>query len=45
LYAALRKFDDLGVEIIYAEGIIDTGIGAAVMNRMAKAAGGRVVNL
>jgi len=45
LYAALRKFDDLGVEVIYAEGIIGTGIGAAVMNRMAKAAGGRVVNL
>jgi L-threonylcarbamoyladenylate synthase len=45
LYAALRKFDELCVDIIFAEGIAGTGIGEAVMNRMAKAAGGRVVNL
>jgi len=43
LYAALRMFDEKGVGIIYAEGISDTGVGVAVMNRMAKAAGGKVI--
>ena len=45
LYAALRSFDDEGVDIIYAEGITETGVGAAVMNRITKAAGGRVINI
>lgn len=43
LYACLRRFDTLGVEAIYAEGVADTGLGQAIMNRMMKAAGGRIV--
>lgn len=38
LFKALRDFDDLGVDLILAEGIEDTGIGEAVMNRLRKAA-------
>ncbi|MDR2648428.1 MAG: threonylcarbamoyl-AMP synthase [Clostridiales bacterium] len=45
LFAALRSFDDKGVDIIYAEGIADSGVGAAVMNRLTKASGGRVVDV
>lgn len=37
LYTALRKFDAEPVDVIYAEGIEDTGIGLAVMNRLRKA--------
>jgi L-threonylcarbamoyladenylate synthase len=39
LYTALRYFDDMPVDIIYAEGISETGIGLAVMNRLRKASG------
>lgn len=39
LYSALRQFDHCTVDIIYAEGIEETGLGLAVMNRMRKAAG------
>jgi len=42
LYAALRRFDDAGTEVIFAEAMPETGIGRAVMNRLYKAAGGRV---
>ena len=38
LYDVLRRFDQLGVEIILAAGIADQGIGLAVMNRLRKAA-------
>jgi len=37
LYAVLRRFDQLGVDVILAEGIEDRGIGLAVMNRLRKA--------
>lgn len=42
LYATLRECDRLGLEFIVAEGFPERGIGAALMNRMRKAAGGRV---
>ncbi len=42
LYALLRECDRLGMDAIFAEGFPETGIGAALMNRMRKAAGGRV---
>ena len=42
LYDALRRFDEAGVTYIVAEGCAEEGIGAAVMNRLRKAAGGRV---
>jgi L-threonylcarbamoyladenylate synthase len=41
LYAALRECDERGLDYIVAEGYPETGIGAALMNRLRKAAGGR----
>ncbi|WP_018132989.1 L-threonylcarbamoyladenylate synthase [Effusibacillus pohliae] len=43
LYGVLRRFDELGVERIYAESFPEAGIGAAIMNRLRKAAGYRVI--
>ncbi len=43
LYRALRHFDAAPVEVILAEGVDETGIGLAVMNRMRKAAGYRII--
>jgi len=45
LYANLRQFDTLGVDIIYAQGITLEGFGIAIMDRMKKAAEGRVVHV
>ncbi|MDO3412129.1 L-threonylcarbamoyladenylate synthase [Saccharibacillus sp. CPCC 101409] len=42
LYAALRRFDEEGATFMLAEGCADSGIGSAVMNRLGKAAGGRI---
>lgn len=42
LYAALRQFDELGITYMLAEGCSEEGIGLAIMNRMSKAAGGRI---
>lgn len=39
LYSVLRSFDDTDVELIFAEGICEQGLGLAVMNRMRKACG------
>lgn len=39
VFAALRQFDDLGVDVILAEGIEPRGVGLAVMNRLRRAAG------
>ncbi|MFD0957838.1 L-threonylcarbamoyladenylate synthase [Paenibacillus chungangensis] len=45
LYGALRRFDDEGIERMWAEGCVpDGGIGEALLNRLAKAAGHRIVN-
>lgn len=41
LYAALRRCDELELDYIVAEGFPEAGIGAALMNRLRKAAGGR----
>lgn len=43
LYAALRDFDTAGVDYIYAESFYGDGLGYAVMNRLLKAAGQRVI--
>ena len=43
LYAALRECDEKGVDYIVAEGYSEDGIGAALMNRLRKAAGGREI--
>ncbi|MBU5670890.1 L-threonylcarbamoyladenylate synthase [Paenibacillus brevis] len=43
LYAALRRFDDSGVTVMLAEACPEDGLGAAVMNRLLKAAGHRII--
>ncbi|WP_223879940.1 L-threonylcarbamoyladenylate synthase [Paenibacillus spiritus] len=43
LYAALRRFDEAGATYILAEACPEEGLGAAVMNRLLKAAAGRVI--
>lgn len=40
LFSALRRFDQIGADIIIAEGLPLTGMGNAYMNRLNKAAGG-----
>jgi len=45
LYSALRRFNEMGVDIIIAEGLEEKGVGLAVMNRLKKAAGGRIVQV
>jgi protein-tyrosine phosphatase len=44
LYEALRRFDDFGVDVILSEAFDISGIGEAVMNRMIRAAAGRVID-
>ena len=43
LFRILREFDNTDVDLIIAEGIKTEGIGAAVMNRLCKAAGYNLV--
>ena len=45
LFRVLREFDDESVEVIYAEAFGDSGIGRAVMNRLLKAAGHKVIDV
>lgn len=45
LYTFLREFDDEGIEYMYAESFADDGIGQAIMNRLIKAAGHKIVNV
>lgn len=43
LFGALRELDRRGVDVIIAEGVEERGLGLAVMNRLRKAAGYRIV--
>ena len=43
LYRILREFDDEGIEVMYSESFSFHGIGQAIMNRLLKAAGHRVI--
>lgn len=45
LYTILREFDDEGVTKIYSEGFAAEGFGQAIMNRLLKAAGHKIVNV
>lgn len=45
LYAILREFDENGVQILYSEAFDKEGIGQAIMNRLLKAAGHRLVEV
>ncbi len=42
LYESLRAFDDSDADILFAEAVPETGLGVAIMNRLKKAAGGRI---
>ncbi|MDD6332071.1 MAG: L-threonylcarbamoyladenylate synthase [Clostridium sp.] len=43
LYRTLREFDARGVDYIYSESFTGSGLGTAIMNRLIKAAGHRVI--
>ena len=45
LFEALRKCDDLGADIVFAEGYKEEGVGVAIMNRLNKAAGFDVIEV
>ena len=45
LYTFLREFDDEDVAFMYSEAFDSTGMGQAIMNRLLKAAGHKVVNV
>jgi L-threonylcarbamoyladenylate synthase len=45
IYACLREFDEAKVDIIFAEGYPEVGIGRAIMNRLKKAAAGRIITV
>lgn len=45
LFKTLRDFDHLGVQEVYAVGFEETGLGKAIMNRLIKAAGHRVIHV
>ena len=45
LFGILREFDDLGVDVIYSEAFDTPQIGAAVMNRLIKAAGHHILSV
>ncbi|NLI60882.1 MAG: threonylcarbamoyl-AMP synthase [Clostridiales bacterium] len=44
LFSSLREFDDMGVDIILAEWVEEKGEGLAIMNRMVRAAGFRIID-
>ncbi len=45
LYAVLRDFDKTNVEIIFSESFYTPNMGAAIMNRLLKAAGHKIIHL
>ena len=45
LYRVLREFDDMDVTRIFSESFDTTGMGQAIMNRLLKAAGHKVIHL
>lgn len=45
LFRILREFDEEGTEVIFSEGFSEVGIGQAIMNRLLKAAGHRVIQV
>ncbi|MBS5842204.1 MAG: threonylcarbamoyl-AMP synthase [Clostridiales bacterium] len=42
LFHCLRKFDDMGIDVVFAEALPRGGAGDAVMNRLYRAAGGAI---
>ena len=45
LFLYLRQFDEEGIGAIYIRAVEETGLGLAVMNRMKKAAGGKILSV
>ncbi|MCM1156641.1 MAG: L-threonylcarbamoyladenylate synthase [Roseburia sp.] len=45
LYRILREFDDEEVTVIFSESFDTTGIGQAIMNRLLKAAGHKIIHI
>lgn len=45
LYSVLREFDDLKVDYIFSESFEEDHLGQAIMNRLSKAAGYRIVKV
>lgn len=45
LFESLRKCDDLGADLILAEGYEEKGVGVAIMNRLNKAAGFDIIKV
>ncbi len=45
LFAVLREFDDIGVDVIFSESFDREQIGAAIMNRLIKAAGYHIIKV
>ena len=43
LFDALRRFDDVGAEVIFAEGFDENRLGFAIMNRLHKSAGYNII--
>lgn len=45
LFATLRLFDTDGVDVVFAEGFDQAGLGFAIMNRLRRASGGRIIHV
>lgn len=45
LYRILREFDDEGAEVIFSEAFAEGSLGQAIMNRLLKAAGHKLIKL
>ena len=45
LFRILREFDDEHIDVIYSEPFLERGIGTAIMNRLMKAAGQRIIRV
>ncbi|MGB9840129.1 L-threonylcarbamoyladenylate synthase [Thermovenabulum sp.] len=45
LFSLLRRFDRMGMDIILAEGIPEKGLGLAVMNRLKRASGYKIISV
>ena len=43
LFDVLRRFDEARVDVIFAEGVDEEGLGLAIMNRLKKASGYKIV--
>ncbi|MGE5592784.1 MAG: L-threonylcarbamoyladenylate synthase [Betaproteobacteria bacterium] len=45
LFATLRLFDTDGVDVVFAEGFDQRGLGFAIMNRLRRASGARIIHV